>query len=132
MLLYLVRTTDCSALRTTDCSKLRTFWTTDWVVAQPLTCGADLVSLLGTSEAQLTVDMVTGDRAGRFHDPAGYLLKVRTRLEAVSAEAASSRVKARRSGPRDDLSAAQGPHRQPTPMKAGTASGKQAGRTRRR
>lgn len=80
MLPYYLDPNDCSAFRTTGCSKLRTFWMTDWIVAQASTCGADLVSYFVTSEAQLKVDMLTGDRVGRFHDPAGRLQDVRTRL----------------------------------------------------
>ena len=78
----------------------------EWVVEEALTYGARLVSFLGTSEAKLTIDMVTGDRAGRFHDPAGYLWEVRTRLEAVSAEEALSRVRGNRPELKDGLSVA--------------------------
>lgn len=66
---------------------------TDWAVEQALKLGARSVKFLGSSPSEPVVDTLTGDRAGRIIDPAGYVWEVRTCLEEVEADEALARAR---------------------------------------
>lgn len=58
--------------------------------------GAKLVSLLGTNVCKPTVYLATGDRVGRFVDPAGFQWEIRSWIETVTAREAMRRIQTER------------------------------------